>query len=166
METLKQEFLNVLSQYQGILHKVCLIYFRDENDRKDNFQEIVYQMWKSYPSLLDKNRIVSWIYALSINTSISKIRIDSRYNHSHSLPEHLLDIESQMDDAEDLQLLLDAIHELNLIDKSIILLYLEEKSYEEISEILGISVSNVGTRLNRAKEKLRKNLNTKGYEKE
>jgi RNA polymerase sigma-70 factor (ECF subfamily) len=151
----------MLSQYQGILHKVCLIYFRDENDRKDNFQEIVYQMWKSYPNLSDKDRIASWIYAVSINTSVNKIRIDSRIEFRNTLPEPagFDDMEMQMDNDEDILLLLEAIHKMDIIDKSIILLYLEEKNYDEISEILGISKSNVGTRLSRAKEKLRKNLN-------
>lgn len=164
MEVLKQNFLEMLSQYQGILHKVCLIYFLDENDRKDNFQEIVYQMWKSYPNFRDKSSVASWIYAVSINTSINKIRIDSKLEFRNKLPESISfhDMETQMDNDEDMQLLLDAIHNMNIIDKSIILLYLEEKSYDEISEILGISKSNVGTRLNRAKEKLRKNLNARG----
>lgn len=164
MEALKQNFLEMLSQYQGILHKVCLIYFRDENDRRDNFQEIVYQMWKSYSNLTNKNKVASWIYAISINTSINKIRIDSRMEFRDTLPESVNyhDMEMQMDNDEEMELLFNAIHSMNIIDKSIILLYLEEKSYEEISEILGISKSNVGTRLNRAKDKLKKNLNAKG----
>ena len=81
MKSLKEEFLEILSNYQGILHKVNLIYFRNTSDREDNFQEIIYQLWKSFPGLQNKNSIGSWIYAVSINTSISKIKKESRTDH-------------------------------------------------------------------------------------
>ena len=77
MKSLKQEFLEILSNYQGILHKVNIIYFRNTSDREDNFQEIIFQLWKSFPGLKNKNSIGSWIYAVSINTSISKIKKES-----------------------------------------------------------------------------------------
>lgn len=167
MNVLKEDFLKILSQYQGILHKVNLIYFKYTDERKDNFQEIVYQMWKAYPSLKNKENIVSWIYAVSINTSISKIRKDARIEYQENLKDIFPneDFIERLNTDEDLEMLLQAIYNLNDIDKSIMLLYLEEKSYEEISEIIGISRSNVGTRINRAKEVLKCNLIRMGYEK-
>jgi RNA polymerase sigma-70 factor (ECF subfamily) len=161
MKPLKEEFLQIISDYQGILHKVNLIYFRNESDREDNFQEIIYQLWKSYPDLRNKNSIGSWIYAVSINTSISRLKKKTRIEYREELPESMdtYDIEEETSRDNDFRLLLQAISNLNEIDKSIMLLYLEEKSYDEIAEILGISKSNVGVRINRAKELLKKTLN-------
>jgi RNA polymerase sigma-70 factor (ECF subfamily) len=160
MSSLKEEFLEVVSNYQGILHKVSLVYFRNRSDREDNLQEIIYQLWKSYPGLKNKSSIGSWIYAVSINTSLSKIRKESRIEYRENLPDKtdITDIEEDLASDEAFQLLLRAIHNLNEIDKSIMLLYLEEKSYDEISEITGISRTNVGVRISRAKEILKQNL--------
>ena len=161
MKSLKDEFLEILSNYQGILHKVNLIYFRNVSDREDNFQEIIYQLWKSYPDLRNKDSIGSWIYAVSINTSISRLKKKTRIEYREELPESMdtYDIEEKTSRDNDFRSLLQAISNLNEIDKSIMLLYLEEKSYDEIAEILGISKSNVGVRINRAKELLKKTFN-------
>jgi RNA polymerase sigma-70 factor (ECF subfamily) len=161
MQSFKEEFLEILSNYQGILHKVNLIYFRNKTDREDNFQEIIYQLWKSFPGLQNRNSIGSWIYAVSINTSISRLKKESRIEYREKLPEStdIFDIVEELSLNEKFQILLKAIHKLNEIDKSIMLLYLEEKSYDEIAEILGISKSNVGVRINRTKEVLKQNIN-------
>ena len=161
MKSLKDEFLEMLSNYQGILHKVNLIYFRNASEREDNFQEIIYQLWKSYPDLRNKASIGSWIYAVSINTSISRLKKKERIEYREELPESMdtYDIEEATTRENDFRLLLQAISKLNKIDKSIMLLYLEEKTYDEIAEILGISKSNVGVRISRAKELLKKTLN-------
>ncbi len=164
MKSLKEDFLSILSNYQGILHKVNLIYFRSQSDREDNFQEIVYQLWKSFPGLHDREKIGSWIYAVSINTSISKIRKESRMEYREEMPDitDRIDIAEEMALNERYRLLLEAIYNLNQIDKTIMLLYLEERSYDEISDIIGITKSNVGVRINRAKELLKKTLNIHG----
>jgi RNA polymerase sigma-70 factor (ECF subfamily) len=160
MKSLKEEFLEILSNYQGILHKVNIIYFRNKSDREDNFQEIIYQLWKSFPGLQNRNSIGSWIYTVSINTSISKLKKESRIEYRENLPESIdkIDIIEELVLNEASQMLLKAIYNLNKVDKPIMLLYLEEKSYEEIAEIIGISKSNVGVRINRAKELLKQNL--------
>ncbi len=160
MKSLKEEFLEILSNYQGILHKVNLIYFRNKPDREDNLQEIIYQLWKSFPKLQNKNSIGSWIYAVSINTSISRLKKESWIEYREKLPESIdkFDLIEKLSFSETSRRLLQAIYNLNEIDKSIMLLYLEEKSYDEIAEILGISKSNVGVRINRAKEALKQNL--------
>lgn len=167
MKSLKDEFLEILSNYQGILHKVNLIYFRNQADREDNFQEITYQLWKSYPGLKNKNSIGSWIYAVSINTSISRLKKNSRLEYRDNLPESIdtNDTVEEISINENFQMLLQAIYNLNEIDKSLMLLYLEEKSYEEIAEILGITKSNVGVRITRAKEILKQNLKHLNHEK-
>jgi len=160
MRSQKEEFLEILSNYQGILHKVNLVYLKNPSDREDNFQEIVYQLWKSFPTLQNRNSIGSWIYAVAINTSVTRLKKESRMEYRDSLPD-LMDKVDRVEESslnESVQMLLQAIYKLNAIDKSIMLLYLEEKSYDEIAEILGISKSNVGVRINRAKELLKQNL--------
>lgn len=160
MNSLKEEFLGILSDYQGILHKVNLVYFRNKADREDNLQEIIYQLWKSYPDLKNKNSIGSWIYAVSINTSISKLKRERRIEYHEKIPDKadVTDIEDELARNDAFRILLEAIHNLNEIDRSIMLLYLEEKSYDEISEIIGISKTNVGVRISRAKEILKQNV--------
>ena len=160
MELLKKEFLEILSNYQGIIYKVSLVYFKSKTHREDNFQEIVYQLWKSYPKLQNKNSIGSWIYAVSINTSISRIKKDKRIEYQENVPElpDKSDIVDEITKNESLQLLINAIYNLDEIDKSIMLLYLEEKSYDEIAGIIGVPKSNVGVRINRAKKILKQNL--------
>lgn len=159
MKTYEEEFLSLLRAYQGIIHKVNLIYFPVSEDRKDNFQEVVYHMWKAYPALKHRDKIASWIYAIAINISISKIRKDARYLLSEDID--FINIPSVADEEEstlDFQRLLDAIRHLKDIDKSIMLLYLEDYSYNEIGDIIGISGSNVGAHINRAKKQIQKLL--------
>jgi RNA polymerase sigma-70 factor, ECF subfamily len=160
MKPAKEEFLEILSNYQGILYKVSLIYFKNKTEREDNLQEIIYQLWKSFPGIKNQKSIGSWIYAVSINTSISRVKKVSRIEYRETVPE-ITDRADLIDDIsknESLQLLINAIYNLDEIDKSIMLLYLEEKSYDEIAEIIGISKSNVGVRISRAKEMLKQNL--------
>ena len=165
MKFTKEEFLEILSNYQGILHKVSLVYFKNKTDRDDNLQEIIYQLWKSFPSIKNHDSIGSWIYAVSINTSISRVKKVSRIEYRETIPE-LPDKSNVIDEMsmnESLQLLLNAIYKLDEVDKSIMLLYLEEKSYDEIAEIIGISKSNVGVRINRAKKILKQNLKNSNH---
>ncbi len=83
----QKEFLRILSAYQKIIHKVNQIYFKSETDKEDNFQEVVFQLWRSFQSLQNKEKIASWIYAVAINTSISKIRKDNRLEFRDSVPD-------------------------------------------------------------------------------
>lgn len=159
MKTYEEEFISLLRSYQGIIHKVNLIYFPVSEDRKDNFQEVVYQMWRAYPKLKNKEKIASWIYAIAINTAVSKIRKDSRYTFSGDIESiNIPYSDYSMEVTFDFQRLLEAIRQLKGVDKSIMLLYLEDYSYNEIGEIVGISSTNVGARINRAKKQLEKLL--------
>lgn len=167
MKSLKEEFLEILTNHQGILYKVSMVYFKNKADREDIIQDIIFQLWKSFPTLKNQNSIGSWIYTVSIHTSITRIKKSSRIVYKESIPEIIDDSNFLKDLAkfETLNELLEAIYKLDEINKSIILLYLEEKSYEEIAEILGISKSNVGVRINRAKRLLKQNLKIENHEK-
>lgn len=164
MESIKDDFLKIISNYQGIIHKVNLIYFKVVADREDNFQEVLLQLWKSFPKLKDRTKIGSWIYAVSINTSISKIRKDGKLVFTE-LTDSMPEIGLIEDNAECIELeanfqqLLEGLHKLTEIDRSIMLLYLEELDYNHIAEIMGITTTNVGVRINRSKKQLKKYCN-------
>lgn len=160
MKSNQKEFLKILSAYQGIIHKVNQIYFKSKIDKEDNFQEVVYQLWRSFPSLQNKEKPASWIYAVAINTSISKVRQDSRIEFCET-SDSALDMEAanpneQQEQNENYQRLINALYKLNEIDKSIMLLYMEDYSYEEIAEIVGMSSSNIGMKIHRLKNRLQK----------
>ena len=117
MKSNKNEFLKMLTAYQGIIHKVNRVYFRSEADREDNFQETVYQLWRSFPALQNKEKPASWIYRVAINTSISKIRKDSRIEFHDSPPEgETVDPWEQQEQDENWQRLVNALQKPNEID--------------------------------------------------
>jgi RNA polymerase sigma-70 factor (ECF subfamily) len=159
MKSNQEKFLKILSAYQGIIHKVNQLYFKSKTDKEDNFQEVVYQLWRSFPSLQNEERPVSWIYAVAINTSISKIRKDSRLEFYDSVPDiEAVNPHEQQEQNENYQRLINALYELNEIDKSIMLLYMEDYSYDEIAGIVGMSRSNIGIKIHRLKSVLQKQL--------
>lgn len=163
MKSNQKEFLKILSAYQGIIHKVNQIYFKSKIDKEDNFQEVVYQLWRSFPSLQNKEKPASWIYAVTINTSISKVRQDSRLefcNSYDSVPDtEAVNPYEQQERNENYQRLINALYRMNEIDKSIMLLYMEDYSYDEIAEIVGMSSSNIGMKIHRLKSQLQKQFN-------
>ena len=114
MKSQKEKFLNILTNYQGILHKVSWVYFKNKIDREDNIQEIIYQLWKSYPTIKNHNSIGSWIYAVSINISLSRIKKESRLEYRETIPElsDRADFIEDLSKNESLKLLLNAISEL------------------------------------------------------
>ncbi|MEG1750003.1 MAG: RNA polymerase sigma factor, partial [Tannerellaceae bacterium] len=159
MKSNQKEFLKILSAYQRIIHKVNQVYFKSKADKDDNFQEVVYQLWRSFQSLQNKEKPASWIYAVAINTSISKVRKDSRLEFRDSVPDiEIVDPYEQQEHSENYQRLLNALYKLNEIDKSIMLLYMEDYSYEEIAEIVGMLPSNIGVKIYRLKSQLQKQL--------
>lgn len=159
MKSNQKDFLKILSAYQKIIHKVNQIYFKSKADKEDNFQEVVYQLWRSFQLLQDKEKPASWIYAVAINTSISKIRKDSRLEFRDSVPDiEMIDPFEQQERNENYLRLLNALYKLNEIDKSIMLLYMEDYSYEEIAEIVGMTSSHIGVKIYRLKSQLQKEL--------
>lgn len=149
------EFVTILNNHRGLIFKVCNMYCSDHEDRKDLFQEIVLQIWKSLGSFRHESALTTWMYRIALNTAITHLRKEKRSVSPVSLTGiEIPDIYDDDEKEESLLQLSAAIEQLNKVDKSIILLYLEEKSYEEISEITGLSKTNVGVKLNRIKAKL------------
>ncbi len=156
---MEKDFVEMINVHRGIIYKVCNLYCHDEEDKKDLFQEIVLQLWKAFPSFRKEALNTSWMYRVALNTAISNFRKESKKPDRKSISDaefQIPDINFSADENEKLHLLKQAIEKLSEIEKAIIMLYLEDKSYDEIAEIIGISHSNVGVRLNRIKSKLEK----------
>jgi RNA polymerase sigma factor (sigma-70 family) len=149
------EFIDILNNHRGLIFKVCNIYCADREDRKDLFQEIVLQIWKSLASFRNEAALSTWMYRIALNTAITHLKKEKKSISSLSIEGlEIPDINDSDEKEESLKQLFAAIEQLSKIDKSIVLLYLDEKSYEEISEITGLSKTNVGVKLNRIKAKL------------
>jgi RNA polymerase sigma-70 factor (ECF subfamily) len=161
---IQEEFINIIAAQQKLIHSICSLYYSSPEDRKDLFQEIVLALWKAYPAFNYQSKTSTWIYQIAINTVFSRIRKEKRRPKSEPLAEKVWQI-PQTDTVQELsestQELYWAISQLPDIDKAIVMLYLEEHSYQEIASILDITKTNVSTRINRIKIKLEKLLNCK-----
>ena len=158
MKNLETKFLLDFENNQGIVHKVCRIYTTDSDAHKDLFQEITIQLWKNYSKFRGDSKFSTWMYRVALNTAISLYRKSSKRIKTEDYSDIEYKIQSvEYDDNQELQLkaLYAAIHQLNDIDKALIFLYLEDKSFKEIAITLGISDINARVKMNRAKEKLR-----------
>jgi RNA polymerase sigma-70 factor (ECF subfamily) len=154
----QQEFLQLINTHQALLHKVCRVYCDDAIDRQDLFQEIVIQSWKAYPNFRREAKFSTWLYRIALNTAISDLRKKDRrvrLSFPENAPEITADYSGDEKD-EQLKSLYAAISLLGEIEKAIVMLYLEDKSYEEMEDILGINQNNLRVKMNRIKEKLRK----------
>jgi RNA polymerase sigma-70 factor (ECF subfamily) len=154
---MEKAFLDMINAHRGIIYKVCNLYCSNNEDRKDLFQEIVLQLWKSFGRFRNESLLSTWMYRVALNTAISNFRKEKRKPESKSISVaefQIPDIDEFSKEMENLGLLKNAINQLTEIEKAVIMLHLDERSYEEISEIVGITKSNVGVRLNRIKTKL------------
>lgn len=151
----------MINNHRGIIFKVCRVYDRGNIHRDDLFQEIVLQLWKSFPGFRNESKPSTWMYRVALNTAISHFRKRTKYpdHQSLSITEFQIADRSSNDDDEKSTLLNHAIDQLSPVEKALIMLYLEEKDYTEISEIIGITPNHVGVKLNRIKAKLEKKLN-------
>lgn len=152
---MEKEFVALINLHRGLIYKVCHLYGRDRGDQEDLFQEIVLQIWKAFPTFRNESRITTWMYRIALNTAISYFRKEKRMPGSQTLSSQELQM-PDLDTNEDLEILHQAIQHLTQVEKAMIILYLDEKSYQEIADIMGITLSNVGVKINRIKTKLEK----------
>ena len=155
----KQSFIELIEENKGIIYKICRSYCRNPLDIQDLSQEMVYHLWKAFQNYNPEFRFSTWMYRIALNVAISFYRKESKTGTHIPFSENLEVFEESPDvNAEseaNLQALMRFISGLKEIDKSIMLLYLEDKTYREISEITGITETNVATKINRIKDKLR-----------
>ena len=154
---MEKEFIELINNNRALIFKVCNLYCSHPEGRRDLFQEVVLQLWKSFAGFRKASANSTWVYRVALNTAISNFRKESRKPEKKPLTLlefEIPDIPDVTEKEEDRSILNQAIAKLTEIEKAVIMLYLDEKTYDEISEIIGISNSNVGVRLNRIKNKL------------
>lgn len=155
---LHQNFLALVEANKGVIYKVAHSYCRDAEDRKDLIQEIIIQLWRSQDRFNDQYALSTWVYRISLNVAISRFRKSKRRGSEKPLQaaiELVGDDSSKIVEDDNLRLLHQFIGELKELDRALVLLYLDEKSHQEISEVLGISPSNVATKIGRIKKSLK-----------
>lgn len=150
----KTEFSELIEQHQAIIHKITMVYADGHFNREDLFQEICLQLWRSFPNFRNEAKFSTWMYRVALNTAISDIRKKKTDIHFEQLHDNDRLQTEPSDEKEQMRLLYRAISKLNRIDKAVILLWLEEKSYDEIAAIMGTTKSNVSVKLVRIKRKL------------
>jgi len=152
-------FLADVNQNIRIVHRVCHTYFpRDAMDREEVFQDIMYQLWKSYPQFKGESKFSTWMHKVALNTAITHIRRSTRNPGNAELAEpiaHAPDMNEHLHREEEVRQLYKAIDTLTDIDKAIILLHLEDQDYEEIAAIMGLTKTNVSVRLVRIRRALK-----------
>ena len=164
----RERFAELVDAHQGILYRICFLYGRGEEEQRDLFQEIVLQLWRSIAAFRGQSSFTTWMYRVALNTALLERRKATRRRdvpHSGELEVGNISVQTQVPD-EDVQLLRACIQELPSLDRAIVLLHLEERSYDEISEITGLSRGNVSVRLVRLKRRLRGMLEQKGVGKD
>ena len=160
-DELKQKFSDEVFLHVGILQKICRIYKKDPADREDLFQEILYNAWHAYPRFEGRSKFSSWLYRVALNTALHQNRKD-RKTDSLALLENSTVDPFEKEEVDTLEMLYQAIDHLNPLEKSIIILFLDDQSYNEIAEITGLSVNNVGVKINRIKAKIKKIMSDYG----
>ena len=158
MTTPEQErFQNLLEEHKKILYKVCHSYCRNPGDRDDLAQEILVQLWRSFRAFDERLRFSTWMYRIALNVAISFYRRES-VRTRHVLPgsEHLLEaVDETGDRSEEVEMLYQWIEELDPLNKALVILYLDGNNYQEIADIMGISQTNVATKISRLKQTMR-----------
>jgi RNA polymerase sigma factor (sigma-70 family) len=157
----KEEFVKIIKENEALIYKIVRVYTSGREDEQDLYQEIIYQLWKSFPSFRNDAKISTWMYRVALNTSIADLNKEKRRGYHIPIHDYMLN-KPDTDDTlknERIEELYTQIKKLNPVEKGIILLHLEGNNYDEISSITGFTSTNVGTRLGRIKQKLITQIN-------
>lgn len=163
MSHTKQDFLNIIEGNKRIIFKICNSYCSNADDREDLAQEIIYQLWKSWASFNADFKLSTWMYRVALNVAISFYRKEKKSQNLVLMGEHLIELVDENPDIAleaNILVLQEFINQLNTLDKALMILYLEEKPHKEIAEIMGISTSNVATKIGRIKQQLKQKFLT------
>lgn len=155
-DKIEKDFIELVQQNERLIYKVCSMYISDEFPMSDLYQEVVFNLWKSFPKFRHECTVSTWMYRIALNTCISGMRKKLRRPQHISildLDEYLIAPDSMEENIKEMYKL---IYKLQTLERAIILLYLEEKTYQEIADITGLTLSNIAVRINRIKDKLKK----------
>ncbi|GAB4286977.1 MAG: RNA polymerase sigma factor [Ignavibacteriaceae bacterium] len=152
---MQKAFLKIVDENQGIIYKVCKMYRDSVEDQEDLYQDIVLQLWKSYPKFRKESKVSTWMYRIALNTAIAtfrknKIKLEFKETITENNNPNFTETPSENEER-----MFDAISTLNKAERALIALYLEDYSYREIAEITGITENYVGVKINRIKNKLK-----------
>jgi RNA polymerase sigma-70 factor (ECF subfamily) len=154
----KEEFIGLIERNKGLIYKVCHVYAQTLENKNDLYQEIIVQLWSSLSSFRNESKFTTWMYRVALNTAIAGLRKRNRHSFQTELTDYHSNIAEDSHPAdleEQTKLLYTAIQQLTLLEKAIVMLYLENKSYDEMEEVLGIKQGNLRVKMNRIKEKLK-----------
>ena len=159
MKEKEKEFEKIVREHKNTIYTVCFMFSKDTDEVNDLFQEILINLWRGFPNFRSESSPKTWIYRVSLNTCCNAER---KKSHTVSTVPLLVDIDLYNDDDEhsnQIQMLYERINRLDVFDRAIILLWLENLSYRDLANVVGISLQNVTTRLFRIKEQLKKMSN-------
>ncbi|MGN0186508.1 MAG: RNA polymerase sigma factor [Paludibacteraceae bacterium] len=156
MNELEKEFEQLVKKHKTTIYTVCYMFSNDTDEVNDYFQDTLINLWRGFPQFRHESSPQTWIWRVSMNTCISADRKKRSRRQSIPLTMDINLFADNDDDSRQVQMLYDRIHRLNLIDRAIVLLWLENISYDEIGQIVGISTKNVSVRLVRIREQLKK----------
>lgn len=160
-------FLTLVRESDARIGRICRVYAHDAEARKDLRQEILFQLWRSMPSFAGASSPSTWLYRVALNTALAYARrrkgrmeaqLDEDQLDAHMLVSPLGNAEASVEEMEQSEQLFTAIARLDPIDQMIVTMYLDERSYREIAEVLGISESNVGVKLHRIRRALARSI--------
>jgi len=161
----KDQFISVIKENQNLIYKICYSYCSNSENRKDLQQEILLQLWNSFSKFDGRAKLSTWIYRIALNTAISYYRNDSKHRDKKiNIDTSIISFSSfeyVPEQDENITLLYQFIENLNELDKALILLYLDDNKYKDIAEILGISETNVATKISRIKKILKEQFSNK-----
>lgn len=156
----EKKFRELLHVHTAIITKICRVYTDNPEDFNDYYQEVALQLWRSYQTFRGDSQLSTWVYRVALNVCLSQFKKEKKKKvalaQQEAVHEYAIHTSNSDEPNERVTLLYQAIKQLKEIDRALILLFLEEKSYKEISDIMGISVSLVGVRLNRIKQQIKK----------
>ena len=158
----KEQFHKLLNDNIGIIQKICRAYSNSEEEFKDYVQEVSYYLWKSIDTFKGESKVSTWVYRVTLNVCLTQLnknkKISEKLIVNDQIEQNFVHIQAPSEDLQ-ITMLYDAIKQLKEIDKAIVMLYLEKKELKEIANIMGMTISNVGVRINRLKKELKRIIN-------
>ena len=158
----QKKFKKFIEEHTGIITKICSVYTDGQEEFKDYYQEVTLQLWRSFDTFRGDAKISTWVYRIALNVCLSQVRKKKRKVKTTTLENIQVATDNEDKEKEEkVALLYRSVKQLKEAERALILLYLDDKSYKEIADILGLTVTNVGAKVNRIKTKL-KNIMTHG----
>lgn len=159
----KETFISVIKEHQNLIYKICFTYCSDAEDRRDLQQEILIQLWNSLSKYDGRVKMSTWLYRVALNAAITFYRSGRKYkSNKQVLDESIIslpDMNENVELNEQIAMLYQIIEQMNSLEKALILLYLDGNKYKDIAEIMGITETNVATKISRIKQQIKEKFN-------